>query len=341
MKFLRRTLGILVMIAGILGLLLSLTGLVSIWLIKPTISGYISTTIDTLNNAMETSKKVMVVTEQALGATVDSVNGLSDLMKNTAQSVEDTKPILDQVNSMMNETLPNTLLSAAESLKGAQQAAELLDGAIKSLETFKAVLSFIPGMGDLGTQSTETYNPEKPMAESLGELVITLEKLPDTFTQMATNLGNAKINIDSIKGNLTTMSDSVKLISKSLEEYKNMVGQSQASIDNLKTVLTNIQNNLNMILTGMLIVISLFFLWLLAAQVVILSQGWELYQGTAGRMEGGTIDLTANETAKVEVPVIEPPAVVEEEGKPPESVPVEIKTEVSPPVEEKPDSEQK
>ena len=28
-----------------------------------------------------------------------------------------------------------------------------------------------------------------------------------------------------------------------------------------------------------------FFVWLLAAQVVILSQGWELYQGTAGRIE--------------------------------------------------------
>ena len=37
----------------------------------------------------------------------------------------------------------------------------------------------------------------------------------------------------------------------------------------------------------MALVFTLFFLWLLAAQVVIFSQGWELYQGTAGRMEGG------------------------------------------------------
>jgi hypothetical protein len=33
--------------------------------------------------------------------------------------------------------------------------------------------------------------------------------------------------------------------------------------------------------------LSLFFGWLLVAQVVILSQGWELFQGTAGRMESG------------------------------------------------------
>ena len=31
---------------------------------------------------------------------------------------------------------------------------------------------------------------------------------------------------------------------------------------------------------------TLFLVWLLAAQVVILSQGWELYQGTADRLEG-------------------------------------------------------
>jgi len=33
------------------------------------------------------------------------------------------------------------------------------------------------------------------------------------------------------------------------------------------------------------IVLSVFFLWLLAAQIVILSQGWELFQGTADRMK--------------------------------------------------------
>jgi hypothetical protein len=58
-------------------------------------------------------------------------------------------------------------------------------------------------------------------------------------------------------------------------------------MDNLKTMLTNIENNLNPILNTTTLVLSLFFLWLLAAQAVIFSQGWELYNGTAGHMEGG------------------------------------------------------
>jgi len=34
---------------------------------------------------------------------------------------------------------------------------------------------------------------------------------------------------------------------------------------------------------------------LLVAQVVIFTQGWELFQGTAGRMEGSPIEPAAGE----------------------------------------------
>ena len=74
-----------------------------------------------------------------------------------------------------------------------------------------------------------------------------------------------------------------------------MIVQSQSSMDNLTSILTNIQSNLNNILTGVVIILSIFFIWLLAAQVVILSQGWELYQGTAGHMEGGEASAPASE----------------------------------------------
>jgi hypothetical protein len=51
-------------------------------------------------------------------------------------------------------------------------------------------------------------------------------------------------------------------------------------------MMTNLQTNLANILNAVAAVFSLFFIWLLIAQVVIFSQGWELFQGTAGRMEG-------------------------------------------------------
>jgi flagellin-like hook-associated protein FlgL len=276
------------MIAGILGLVLSIAGLVAIWAYKPTVAGSVDRTIVTLNTSLTTSQQVMEITGEALGATVDSVDALSSMLGTTAASVEDTQPVLDQINALMSETLPSTLESATESLKTAQQAAGVLDSAIKSLDTFRSVLSAVPLIGSFVEAPTQAYNPEVPLADSLGDLASNLEGLPETFTEMSANLDKADDNLTAIQSNLTTMSGSVKLISESLSEYEAMITQSQTSMGSLSSMLTNVQKNLPTILNGAATVMSLFFLWLLATQVVILSQGWELFQGTAGRMESGT-----------------------------------------------------
>lgn len=287
MSVLRRILGVLVMIAGILGLVLSLAGLVATWMVTPTLAGYANSTIDTLNTSVSTSQKAMDITGQALAATVDSIDALSAMLNTTAASVEDTKPVFEQINFLMGETLPATMGSATDSLNTAQEAAVVLDSAIKSLDTFRFLLSGAPLIGSLVELPEQAYNPEVPLADSLGELASTLGDLPGTFSEMAVHLDTADDNLDAIQANLTTMSESTALISLSLSEYEDMVIQSKSSMDNISSILANIQTNLMTILNAFAIALSLFFLWLMAAQVVIFSQGWELYQGTAGRMEGG------------------------------------------------------
>ena len=286
MKIIRRILGVFVMLAGILGLVLSLAGLVMVWVAKPTVAGYASNTIDTLNGSVVTSQKVVDVTVEALGATIDSVDALSEMLGTTAATVEDTKPVLAEFDKIMSTTLPSTLNAATDSLSAAQEAAKVLESTIQSLDAFRFLLSSMPLLGDMIKLPEASYNPEKPLADSLGELATNLEGLPDTFVKMSASLSATDDKLASVQGNLVTMSDSVQLISSSLGEYQDMLVQSRSSMDNLTSILTNFQSNLPTILNGVAIVLSLLFAWLLAAQVVILSQGWELYHGTADRMEG-------------------------------------------------------
>jgi hypothetical protein len=285
MNVVRRILGVLVMLAGLLGLVLSLAGLVTVWAAKPTVAVYANATIDTLSDSVVTSQNVMEVTRQALGATIDSVDALSAMLSTTAATVDDTKPVLDEVNILMSTKLPSTLKAATDSLYTAQEAARVLESTIQQLDAFRFLLSATPLVADMVPPPGEAYNPEKPMADSLGELASNLESLPDTFVGMSTNLSTTDDKLAAVQANLVTMSESVGLISSSLSEYEKMVVQSKSSMDNLKSILTNIQSNLPTILNAAAIVLTLLFSWLLAAQVVILSQGWELYQGTADRME--------------------------------------------------------
>jgi hypothetical protein len=285
MKVIRRILGVLVMLAGTLGLVLSVAGLVMVWVAKPTVAVYTGTTIDTLEESVVTSKRVVGITEEALGATIDSVDALSAMLDNTAATLDDTQPVLDELDIIMATTLPSTLEATTESLHTAQEAARVLESTMESLDAFRFLLSTAPLLGDLLPQPLETYSPDKQLADSLGELAANLEGLPDTFVQMSANLSSTDDKLAAVQENLVTMSDSVELISSSLGDYQKMIIQSRSSVDNLASILTGVQNNLGTILNGVAIVLSLFFAWLLAAQVVILSQGWELYRGTADRME--------------------------------------------------------
>jgi len=285
MKIMRRLLGVLVMIAGILGLLLSLAGLVMVWVAKPTVTVYANATIDTLNKSVITSQSVMETTSEALGATVDSVDALSTMLRTTAATVEDVNPVLDEIDAIMSVTLPSALEATTASLYTAQEAAQILESTIQSLDAFRSMLSGVPMVGDLVEQTGESYSPEVPLADSLGELATNLEGLPDTFIKMSASLSATDDNLGSVQDDLVTMSDSVKVISSSLGEYKERIIQSQSSMDEVTAILTNIQSNLPTILNGAAMVLTLFFAWLLAAQIVILSQGWELYHGTVDRIK--------------------------------------------------------
>src|SRR4030042_1447347 len=170
MHIIRRILGILVMIAGILGLLLSVAGLVLVWAGKPTVTTYANTTIDMLNENVVTSKSVMQVTGRALGGTIDSLDALSAMLATTADTVDDTTPVVDQFTIITSDTLPSTLEAATTSLYTAQAAAQVLESTIKSLDNFRFLLSATPILGSLIDQPSTSYNPEVPLADTLGDL---------------------------------------------------------------------------------------------------------------------------------------------------------------------------
>jgi uncharacterized phage infection (PIP) family protein YhgE len=287
----RRFLGVLVMIAGIVGLVLSLTGLIGLFVLRPRLAATARSTLSTFSSAVNSSQQAVEITSTALDGAIESVNALSSTLTITADSVQETQPVISQVNTMMGIDLPATLQAATDSLTTAGEAATSLEGAIKSLDAFRAVVGAVPLLNAIVPPAAQPYNPDKPLADSLDELAQSLKDMPASFEDIAANIDKADDNLTLIQTNLTTMADSVAVISGSLQEYQSMVSESNTSMTGLKTMLDNTQANLDRILTWATIILALFLFWLLAAQAVIFSQGWELYMGTASRMEGGAIEV--------------------------------------------------
>ncbi len=68
----------------------------------------------------------------------------------------------------MSDTLPSTFRAATTSLSTAQDAAKVLESTIKSLDSFRFLLSANPLLGNLVGETGAVYNPEVPLAEFFG-----------------------------------------------------------------------------------------------------------------------------------------------------------------------------
>lgn len=119
-----------------------------------------------------------------------------------------------------------------------------------------------------------------------------MENIPDTFIEMSADLKKEDDNLVVVNDSLTVIADLVPLIPDSLNQYQNMIIESKKSTDNLKSMLTGFQINLDDIILIATIALVLVVLWLFAFEVVIISQGWEIYHGSANGMAFSNRSLT-------------------------------------------------
>jgi methyl-accepting chemotaxis protein len=290
MSLIRRIFGIFVMLAGLVGLLLSLAGLAGLWLVRPTVNASVQNSIRTLYASADNSQKTLAITNRALDASVKSVDDLAAMLTTTRKIVDDTQPVLGQVNTILGKDLPASFDAADQSLKAAQGAAQSLESAIKSFEAFQQALAGVPLVSGVLPQNSAAYNPDKSLSNSLGDLSASIEGMPASFENVGKGLDSADNSLDTVKTNLDDMSKNVTDISTNLKQYQGMINDSRNSMEDLKTLLGGWQANLPYSLNVAAVVLGLFFLWLLAAQIVIFSQGWELYAGTADRMEPARVE---------------------------------------------------
>lgn len=290
MKLLRKILGIIVMLAGILGLLLSLAGLGATWYYRPSMESAFNNILTTLSSSLDLSQEGLRVTEDALTAAVGSIDALQQTVKATAASLGSTQPVLEGITGFMGDQLPATLDAARSSLNAAQQGAQVVDNAIQSLNTFQSVISAIPIISAFMPAPPQTTTEEgTPLSEALGDVSESLAGLPDLSAELSVDLEAAAGSLTDVEDALNLMAENIGGITESLEGYLSMVQRSQASMKGLQSQLDLWQTNLPTLVNAIALIASLFLVWLLIAQIVIFTQGLELYQGTATRFEAAAV----------------------------------------------------
>jgi hypothetical protein len=258
-----RFFGMILISTAVMGVILSIVGLIAFWKINQDLNNIVRDTIDTIDTILQTTTQGLIVTEESLDNAISNMVSLNQTLLSTGEAINSTSPLITTFATIATEELPNTLYATQSSLTTAQESARLIENVLTRITG----IPFFPG---------DPYRPEIPLHVTLGEVSDSLDPLVDSFIGMRGNFRTTQTNLFIINLELREMSRHIEQVNNSLGDAKAVINAYQASVNDLQAHMNNLKaQNLAMINTLSLI-FTFGFAWLGFAQIGLFLQGYQL-----------------------------------------------------------------
>jgi len=259
----RKIIGISLIIAAIIGLILSIGGIIGIWVAKEPLTTGLANSLDMLQTTLQATSSGLQVAEDALTKAIIDVTTMEDTIQTASKTVEDTVPLIDSFSVLIADKLPSAISAVQSALSSAQTSAEALEGTLKIITAFPLL-------------PMEPYNPDVPLPDALGDVVINLDPIPQSLIDMDKSLTTSQGNLTSISAQVGTIAKNVGELRTTLEGTKKVLSQYQTVLTTLEGQISVAQDNLGKFLNIGAWVVTIFLVWLGLAQIGLLTQGLEM-----------------------------------------------------------------
>jgi len=264
---LRRTIGIILILTALAGLVISIWGLLNY-------RNYTASLEDNTREILEFARSSLVTTDNALNVVVNSLEDTSasiveveEVLLSTGQTVNDLIPVVESVTVLLQEDIPTTIDATQEALIAAQASAEVIDGVLRAV-------SNLPFMGDV-------YNPEVPLGEALLNISDSLDPIPEKASDIGDELESNQGNLDTLNQDLIDLAVTITEINTNVSSAQDVSEAYQADIATLITTSEDLQTQVTNGVAAMDFALTVFLAWLGFTQVGLFTQGLDML--SAGR----------------------------------------------------------
>lgn len=181
----RRIAGALLMASAVLGLLVSLAGIISVSYAGVVLQSGLQRQLDTLERALDATSEGLNIAGASLVEAERTVGNLSATVAGASQTVADTQPSLAALETLSGTRLPATIVSTRQALGSAAETARAVDAMLRTLSIFG-----VP------------YNPDVPLNVAIAGVAETLDDIPPALTAIGEGIDTAQQNTTRIAADL-------------------------------------------------------------------------------------------------------------------------------------------
>ncbi len=249
----RRRMSNFLILIGSFGLLFSLVGIATPWIVKSRINGSLSEMLDLFNTTLLTTGDGLIVMDSAIENAKTNLTTIVTTFDNLDGTFDSISESLDTSATLIGDDLRLTVNDTQIALASSSTSAELID----------KTLSFLAAIPLIGID----YQPEVPLHIGLAQVADSFENIPDSLKDIEQGLNETTGGLDTLKTDLSNLTEEVLLLDDDLEDAQSVLMDYQATLEKLNNRTKAIQDNLPLILTLMSIFISGTFFSLGTAQI--------------------------------------------------------------------------
>lgn len=256
-----RLIGIVLIAGGLLGVCVSLAGIGLLWGMESRINRHVASASQTLRLALDGADDMLAVTGSAIGQAEAQLDDVERTLDGVALSLADTAGTTRAFGELAGGDLADVVANTRTALQTASRTAGIVDDTL-------AVVTRLPLVGG-------SYEPRVPLAEGIGRVERSLAPVPGQLRQVDAQLRQAADSIDTIRGNLDRVADRMDGAETSLGTARASVTAYEATVTGLQAKAANLEADFARALRLFNGFATVALLWLLVAQVGLLTQGYE------------------------------------------------------------------
>lgn len=276
----RRIMGILMLVLGLVGLVISFAGVYFGRQLVDNFFGGIDATLTLTLDSLDTAVDSLELTKDTLGDVNSGLETVEGAVLNVSKTITDTRPIVNQISAVVSETTPDTLEAVQAAIPNIAAVAGSIDQTLLTLNEFKIeeeVLG-IPLNYDLGIN----YQPTTPFDQTFVDLGASLDGLPENLRAVGPNLATTNENlaaislsVSSISGDIATINGRVAEVPALIDQYIDIVNQISTAIEQIQTQVIQQQELVKTVVTFVLV-------WWGLPQLALVMIGWDFLFGRRG-----------------------------------------------------------
>jgi hypothetical protein len=262
-RFFAFSAGLALIMAGILGLALSIGGLIVLPRLERQVDTVALQQLEVLDRALAATLDGLITAKTSLAQAAEAVDTLEGIMADVGDAINDTAPVIQVTAELLNEQLPSTIEATQEALTSVATSAKLVDDML-------GMISAIPLLG------ADRYSPDVPLSQGFQDVSDGLDGVPELFLTAGEGLSGGIGNLQDVEQGFAAMGKTIGETTTSLDSAQTVLEDYEQVVGDLQGTLSYVEESLPEWLRVIRWSLTLVLIWLGVAQLGLITQGWEL-----------------------------------------------------------------